>query len=392
MRNNVLTRIFALLLVVLMCFTSCTTPPPSACVHRDIDPKDNICDFCEDTMPTTPGDETPGDETPGDETPGGDDAGNDNTGTETPGGDDTTSGDNDNTGSDELPEISEDEGFEVRNNNIPEFTEDDYTTVSFEIYGELDSLGRCTVAFACIGIDIMPDTDEEDRDAINSITPTGYFQAAYDTSIVPGGYIWNRSHLIAWSLAGENANEKNLITGTQYMNQRVMTYFEAMVRAYVKETENHVLYRVTPVFEGDNHVASGVIMEAWSVEDNGEGICFNVYIPNVQEGIYIDYTNGHTCIEGEQGTYDRYFEENPDGVTYIIHKTNGTVHLTTCYVLPAEYNRVITTESLRAIATRLGERNYKLCTKCKPQNDPNALKTTAYILFVPYLEKEKRAA
>ncbi len=436
MRNNRLTRILALILALLMCFTSCApTLPPSECVHSDIEPKDSICDFCEEEMPASPGDETPGDETPGDETPGdetpgdetpgdetpgdetpgdetpggdggtttpgGDNAGGDSTGsgstggdggTTTPGGDDTTSGDDDNTGSDELPDINEDEGFEVRNNNIPEFTEDDYITVSFEFYGDLDSLGRCTLAFACIGIDIMPDTDEEDRDAINSITPTGFFQIKYDTSIVPGGYIWNRSHLIAWSLAGENANEKNLITGTQYMNQRVMTKFEAMVRAYVKESENHVLYRVTPVFEGDNLVASGVIMEAWSVEDNGEGICFNVYIPNVQEGIYIDYTNGHTCIEGEQGTYDRYFEENPDGVTYIINKNSGVVHLTTCKNLPAEYNRVFTTESLKAIATRLGEGNYKHCTKCNPQNDPNALKTTSYILFVPFIEKEKRVA
>lgn len=142
----------------------------------------------------------------------------------------------------------------------------------------------------------MP-ADGEARGAIGSVTPSGWVQKKYDTSLIPGGYLYNRCHLLGWQLTAENANERNLITGTYYMNHGdAMLAFENMIADYVKETGNHVAYRVTPVFEGSNLVASGVQMEGWSVEDNGEGICFNVYCYNVQPGITIDYATGDSWL------------------------------------------------------------------------------------------------
>ena len=164
------------------------------------------------------------------------------------------------------------EPYVVINDNNPAFNDADFTTISFESYGELDGLGRCTTAFANIGKDIMP---TEKRGAIGEVKPTGWQTAKYDS--VDGKYLYNRCHLIGYQLTGENANEKNLITGTRYLNVDGMLPFENMVADYIKETGNHVLYRVTPVFSGDNLVASGVHMEAKSVEDNGEGGLFNVY-------------------------------------------------------------------------------------------------------------------
>lgn len=164
------------------------------------------------------------------------------------------------------------EAYKIINNNIPEFVESDYTVDSFESYSDLDSLGRCGVAFACVGQDLMP---TEDRGSISSVKPSGWQSTKYD--IVSGKYLYNRCHLIGYQLTGENANKENLITGTRYLNIDGMLPFENMVADYVKETNNHVLYRVTPVFEDNNLVVSGVQMEAWSVEDEGEGICFNVY-------------------------------------------------------------------------------------------------------------------
>ena len=182
-----------------------------------------------------------------------------------------------------LPDYSGDPYVAV-NDNVPYFTEDDYTTNSFESYSDLDALGRCGVAYACVGSDLMP---TEDRESISSVKPSGWINVEYD-----GQYLYNRCHLIGFQLTGENANEKNLITGTRYMNVDGMLPFENMVADYVKETDNHVLYRVTPVFEGDNLVASGVLMEAYSVEDSGEGVTFCVYAYNVQPGITIDTPPG----------------------------------------------------------------------------------------------------
>lgn len=187
---------------------------------------------------------------------------------------------------DTLPEYSGNP-YIVVNDNTPFFTEADKTIASFEQYGELDSLGRCTTAYANVGKDLMP---TEKRGSIGSVKPTGWQIAKYDN--VDGKYLYNRCHLIGYQLTAENANKKNLITGTRYLNVNGMLPFENMVADYIKETNNHVLYRVTPVFIGDNLVVSGVLMEAESVEDNGEGILFNVYCYNVQPGIVIDYATG----------------------------------------------------------------------------------------------------
>ena len=181
--------------------------------------------------------------------------------------------------------------YEIRNNNVPYFTESEITTTSFEYYSDLDSLGRCGVAFACIGTDIQPAPGEE-RGSISDVYPSGWNNKRYD--IVDGGWLYNRSHLIGWQLTAENANEKNLITGTRYFNVEGMLPFENMVDDYLEEyPTNHVMYRVTPIYDGNNLVASGVLMEAYSVEDNGEEVQFCVYIYNVQPGITIDYATGN---------------------------------------------------------------------------------------------------
>ena len=182
--------------------------------------------------------------------------------------------------------------YVVLQDNWPDFEPGDLTTEAFETYSELDGLGRCGVAYANICLELMP---TEARGDIGSVTPTGWHTVKYDC--VEGKYLYNRCHLIGYQLAGENANKRNLITGTRYLNVTGMLPFENMVDSYVEETENHVLYRVTPVFEGDNLVASGVRMEAFSVEDEGEGICFNVFVYNVQPGVGIDYATGDSWEE-----------------------------------------------------------------------------------------------
>lgn len=194
---------------------------------------------------------------------------------------------------DDVPAYSGEPYVEV-NDNQPEFTEEELTTVSYEDYSELDELGRCQTAEACIGQDLMP---TEARESISSVKPTGWRNKSYDT--VDGGYVYNRCHLIGFQLTGENANEENLITGTRYMNVEGMLPFEDEVAAYIEETDNHVMYRVTPVFEGDDLVASGVQMQAESVEDDGVGISFNVYVYNVQPYVVIDYKTGENW-EGDE--------------------------------------------------------------------------------------------
>lgn len=183
------------------------------------------------------------------------------------------------------------EAYIYLNDNIAEFTEEEKTTQSFEDYSSLDALGRCGVAFANVSKETMP---TEDRESIGQVKPSGWHTVKYD--IVSGKYLYNRCHLIGYQLTGENANEENLITCTRYMNATTMLQFEDEVAAYVKETGNHVLYRVTPYFEGDNLVATGVQMEAYSVEDNGE-LQFNVFVYNVQPGIIIDYATGDSRLE-----------------------------------------------------------------------------------------------
>ena len=183
------------------------------------------------------------------------------------------------------------------NNNEPFFTDSDMTTTAFENYSDLDSLGRCGVAYANICKDIMP---TEERGKIGMIKPSGWHTVKYD--VIKDRYLYNRCHLIGYQLAGENANPKNLITGTRYLNVEGMLPFENLVADYVNNTGNHVLYRVTPMFSGSNLVANGVLIEAKSVEDNGGGIFFNVYCYNVQPGVGINYENGDSWLDGTTGS------------------------------------------------------------------------------------------
>lgn len=178
------------------------------------------------------------------------------------------------------------------NHNIPEFDLQEYGDTEFEFYSNLDALGRCGPAFANISPKTMPN---EERGEIGMIRPSGWHTVRYD--FIDGKYLYNRCHLIGFQLAGENANEQNLITGTRYLNVEGMLPFENMVDDYVDETGNHVLYRVTPIYEGNNLVASGVQMEALSVEDGGVGIRFNVFVYNVQPGVVIDYATGENWAE-----------------------------------------------------------------------------------------------
>lgn len=179
--------------------------------------------------------------------------------------------------------------YVIINNNEPEFLSDDLVTRSYEFYSDLDSLGRAGVAMSSIGIDLMP---TEERGNIGSVKPSGWHTIKYD--FINGKYLYNRCHLIGYQLTGENANEKNLITCTRQTNTGIMLEYENKVAKYIKETNNHVLYRVTPIYENNNLVASGIQMEAMSVEDNGAGIKFNIYIYNVQDGVDINYETGES--------------------------------------------------------------------------------------------------
>ncbi len=191
---------------------------------------------------------------------------------------------------DSLPAY-EGEPYIVLNDNEPLFSDTELSTTSYEHYSELDALGRCGAAYACVGKDLMP---TEERGDIGPVRPTGWHTVKYD--VIDGRYLYNRCHLIAYQLSGENANERNLITGTRYLNVEGMLPFENMVADYVRETGNHVMYRVTPVFSGDELVARGVRMEAESVEDNGAGIRFHVFCYNVQPEIEIDYATGDSAL------------------------------------------------------------------------------------------------
>ena len=191
------------------------------------------------------------------------------------------------------------EPYTAVNNNEPYFTSDNLTTEAFENYSELDALGRCGVAYANVCLETMP---TEKRGSISEVKPTGWHSVKYDN--VDGKSLYNRCHLIGYQLTAENANQQNLITGTRYLNVDGMLPFENMVADYVKETDNHVLYRVTPIFTGDNLVADGVLMERYYVEDEGDGICFCVYAYNVQPGITIDYATGDSWLSSEKGNSD----------------------------------------------------------------------------------------
>lgn len=253
-----------------------------------------------------------------------------------------------------IPEYSNSAYIKI-NDNVPSFKDSEMTTKSFENYSELDDLGRCSVAYVCVGTDIMP---TEERGSIGSVKPTGWHTVKYDC--VDGKYLYNRCHLIGYQLTGENANNKNLITGTRYLNVEGMLPFENMVADYVKETENHVLYRVTPIFKDDNLLASGVQMEAKSVEDNGDGISFNVYCYNVQPNIVIDYATGESSEKGvEESIYS-----TDTTIKYILNTNTKKFHLESCSSaknLP-EKNR----DEYSGDRNDLIAMGYEPCKKCNP--------------------------
>ena len=221
----------------------------------------------------------------------------------------------------DIPEFS-DEPYVILNDNKPYFTDDMMSDKAYEFYSELDDLGRCGYVMVCVGTEIMP---TEERGEIGMVKPTGWHTVKYDN--VDGKYLYNRCHLIGYQLSGENANRKNLITGTRYLNIEGMLPFENLIAEYVEETNNHVLYRVTPIFEGDNLLATGVQMEGYSVEDNGEEICFNVFAYNAQPGITINYATGESSLN------DNIIDDSPKEetvTTYIINKNTKKFHLPTC--------------------------------------------------------------
>ncbi|MDO5146493.1 MAG: DNA/RNA non-specific endonuclease [Eubacteriales bacterium] len=254
-----------------------------------------------------------------------------------------------------LPEYTSEASVEV-NGNVPFFSEDELTEESFESYAELDELGRCDEAVACVGQDLMP---TEKRGEIGSVKPSGWQKAKY-VGLVDGNYLYNRCHLIGYQLSGENANEQNLITGTRYMNVEGMLPYENEVADYVDDTDNHVMYRVTPMFEGDDLVARGVLMEAYSVEDEGEGVCFNVFCYNVQPGIEIDYETGRSARQEDFSPKD---DENKKE-QYVLNKNTGKFHRTNCSSLSemSGQNR----KYYKGSREDLIAQGYEPCGRCKP--------------------------
>ncbi len=222
----------------------------------------------------------------------------------------------------DIPEF-DDEPYVIINDNKPEFSENEITTECYEYYSELDEFGRCGYTMACVGKEIMP---TEERGEIGMIKPTGWRTVKYDN--VDGKYLYNRCHLIGYQLTGENANTKNLITGTRYLNMDGMLPFENLIADYIEETGNHVMYRVTPIFEGDNLLATGVQMEGYSVEDDGAEICFNIFAYNAQPGVTINYATGESHLSDETTINDTSEEEK--NITYIINRNSKKFHKPDC--------------------------------------------------------------
>lgn len=303
--------------------------------------------------------------------------------------------------------------YTVVNDNEPTFTADEITDEAFETYAPLDALGRCGTAFACVGLETMPTSE---RESISEIHPTGWRSSRY--GFIDGESLYNRCHLIAHSLTAENANERNLITGTRYMNTEGMLPFEEGISYYVHKTKNHVLYRVTPIFEGNNLIASGVHMEGLSVEDNGEGVRFNVYCYNVQPYIGINYATGENWLDEDNARAEDSAESGRSGAadtgagsaagagasssgsgsgkaganassgnsnvagavgvpgaagvatssaaeaTYVLNTNNRKFHLPTCDAVQdiSDYNRAYTSASRDEVEAA----GYSPCGRCKP--------------------------
>ena len=258
----------------------------------------------------------------------------------------------------DIPEFSG-EPYVVLEDNQPGFTQEELTAQGFEEYSPLDLLGRCGTAYACVGLETMP---TEDRESISQVKPSGWQTAEYSTSLVDGGYLYNRCHLIGFQLTGENANQENLITGTRYLNVEGMLPFENLVADYVKETGNHVLYRVTPVFSGQELVARGVELEALSVEDGGEGVCFHVYCYNNQPGIEIDYATGDSWETGEEPQADGSAQGGEQH--YVLNTNSKKFHLPGCSGAESmsPSNRQDYTGSRQALI----DQGYSPCGTCKP--------------------------
>ncbi len=258
----------------------------------------------------------------------------------------------------EIPEFIG-EPYCVINGNVPELTVADATEEYFEKYSPLDSLGRCGVAFACLGLETMP---TEERGEIGWVKPSGWKTAKYDC--VDGKYLYNRCHLVGFQLSGENANERNLITGTRYMNVQGMLPFENMVADYIKETGNHVLYRITPVFEGNDLVARGVQMEALSVEDDGDGICFNVYCYNNQPGVKIDYATGDNEAFDDDPALNYGAQNSGAEFDYVLNTNSKKIHLPGCSEAKSisDYNG----EEYCGTKDELLNRGYSGCGQCNP--------------------------
>jgi len=252
----------------------------------------------------------------------------------------------------EIPEYSGEAYISIFD-NIPSFSDADFSENSFETYSSLDALGRCGVAYANIGPDLMPDGE---RGSIGQVKPAGWHTVKYDN--IEGLYLYNRCHLIGWQLTGENANEMNLITGTRYMNVQGMLPLEDMVADYVKETGNHVLYRVTPIYNGNNLISEGLQIEAMSIEDRGQGICFNVFCYNVQPGIVIDYATGESFQE------EKEVVEEPSGTTYIMNTNTKKFHVPSCSSAAdiKEKNRAEFTGDRQELI----DDGYSPCKRCNP--------------------------
>lgn len=246
----------------------------------------------------------------------------------------------------------------ICNNNDPTFTQQEITDDAYESYSDLDDLGRVGTATACLGPETLP---TEDREDISSITPTGWINHSYNT--VDGGYLYNRCHMIGFQLSGENANEENLFTGTRYMNVDGMLPYENQTKEYIDETDNHVMYRVTPDFENDNLVCDGVLMEAYSVEDNGSGLSFCIYVYNVQPGITIDYTTGENYTSNTTQTSDTTDTKN---TTYMLNTNSKIIHIPSCNSVAkmADHNKKEYTGSYEALI----KEGYHPCQNCNPEH------------------------
>lgn len=263
----------------------------------------------------------------------------------------------------DVPEFSG-EPYVIINENQPGFTEKDLKQKSFEEYSKLDDLGRCGIAFANIGKELMP---EEERGSIGQVKPAGWHTVKYDC--VDGKYLYNRCHLIGYQLTGENANERNLITGTRYLNIEGMLPFENLVADYIKKTSNHVLYRVTPIYEGKNLIATGLQMEACSIEDKGADICYNVFVYNSQPGVVMDYATGESWEDDSKEVVKpngkKQTANSSKKTTYILNTSSKKFHTKECSSI--EKLSSDNKKEYRGTREELEEKGYEPCKRCKPE-------------------------